>query len=142
MFVQVVLEVNIPEGRASAHEIFDAVRLVMTPVYERLSEAVITGYEKHIVGLLCQPTRHPAKKGLALHEVKGLLGRGCRCRRFRRAGYWTDERRLRGVMGEISFRPALVECEQCGRRLTPILEALELSPYQSRMNQLLFWVAD
>jgi hypothetical protein len=137
-----VVEVNVASGRASAHEIFDAVRLVMVPIYEQLSEAVITGYEKHIVGLLCQSARHPAKTGLALHEVKGQLGRGCRCRRFRRAGFWAHERRLRGPQGDVSFRPSMIECEACGRRLTPILEALELQPYQSRMEQLLLKVVE
>ena len=142
MIVRLVVEVNIASGRASAHEIFDAVGFVMTPIYERLSEAVVTGYEKHIVDLLCKPGRHSAKNGLARHEVKGQTGRGCRCRRFQRAGFWAHERRLRGPEGEVSFYPSMIECKACRRRLTPILEALELQPYQSRTDQLLLKVVE
>ena len=65
MIVRLVVEVNIASGRASAHEIFDAVGFVMTPIYERLSEAVVTGYEKHIVDLLCKPGRHSANLNIA-----------------------------------------------------------------------------
>ena len=37
----------------------------------------------------------------------------------------------------MKFRPAVIECQGCGKKLTPVLHALELEPYQRWSNPLL-----
>lgn len=140
--INLELEVNFPEERASANEIFAAVGLILQSVYEQVTPLVIECYQEHIVKLLCSPSGLKAKRGLGLHEKKGHPEHRCRCRCFKRAGYWQEERRLRGERGEITFRPAMVECRQCGKRLTPVLSGLELEPNQSRSELLLSKVVE
>jgi len=93
--VEMKLEVNFPEGRASANEIFAAVNLVMQSIYEQLTRVVIESYQEQIVEVLCTASGLKAKQGLGLHEDKRHAWRRCRGRSFKRAGYWSEERRLR-----------------------------------------------
>ena len=127
--VTVELEVNIDEDRANANEIFQAVAEARHEAGEKLARSIVLGYQEFVVGLLCSPSGSAAKKGLGAHEVKGVEGRRCRCRTFTRAGYWTDTRSLQGSCGLVTFHPALVECVRCGKRLTPLIAALERSPW-------------
>jgi hypothetical protein len=131
------LEVNFPEERASANEIFAAVGMILQSVYEQVTPLAIECYQEHVVELLCSASGLKAKKGLGLHENKKHPGHRCRCRCFKRAGYWQEERKLRGERGEITFRPAIVECRECGKRLSPVLTALELEARQTRTEMLL-----
>ncbi len=135
--IDLELEVNFPEERASANEVFSAVSLALQSVYEQLTQVVIECYQEHVVGLLCMSSGLKAKEGLGLHEDKTHPGRRCRGRCFKRAGYWSEDRRLRGERGEVWFRPAVVECIKCGKRLTPVLEALELEARQTHTELLL-----
>ncbi len=134
--IRLEVEVNFPVGRASANEIFSEIELLGQSVYEQVSPIVLEAYQELIVGTLCSASGLEAKKGLALHNKKSSDER-CRCRRFKRAGYWSKPRCIRGERGEIWFKPALVECHGCGRRLTPVLEALELNTRQGHTDLLL-----
>lgn len=135
--IDLELDVNFPEERASANEVFAAVSLVLQSVYEQVTQVVIECYQEHVVGLLCTSSGLKAKQGLGLHDDKQHAGHRCRGRRFKRAGYWSEDRRLRSERGEVWFRPALVECVKCGKHLTPILEALELEARQTHTELLL-----
>ncbi len=44
---------------------------------------------------------------------------------------------MQGKDIEMKFRPAVIECQGCGKKLTPVLHALELEPYQRWSNPLL-----
>ena len=136
MVVAVKVEVNIDEDRANANEIFQAVSEARMVGAAELAKRIIEEYQERVVEVLCGPSGRVAKKGLGAHEVKGMARRKCRCRTFRRAGHWTDTRTLHGAFGPVTFRPALVECARCGKRLTPVLAALELEPYQGRTDDL------
>jgi hypothetical protein len=137
MMVETELEVKIEGDRANANEIFDAVSKAVVEVGNRLALAVVEGYQEAIVETLCSASGRVAKKGLGRHEVKGGEGERCRCRRFKRAGYWSETRGLRSDLFRTEFRPAMVECLSCGKRLTPVLDALELEAYQSVTASLL-----
>ena len=137
MVVRAEVEVNIDEDRANANEIFQAVSEARLVGAEKLARSIIEEYQERVVEVLCGPSGRVAKKGLGVHKVKEMEGRKCRCRTFRRAGHWTDTRTLHGAFGPVTFRPALVECARCGKRLTPVLVALELEPYQGRTEDLL-----
>lgn len=136
MIVQVMMEVKIPTDRCNVNELFDAVSKARDAYAEKLALMVVEAYEKQVVQTLCRPSGLAAKKGLGLHEEKTSPGRRCRCRRFKRAGHWSDLRAFDSDVGSISFRPALVACRRCGKRITPILGALELEDYQSRTDPL------
>jgi len=130
MMINFVVEVNIEGDRVNANEVFRSVKETLGSVSEQLALQVIQGYEERIVELLCTPSGTVAKKGLGRHEKKGQDGVGCRHRRFERAGHWGHTRRLRGEICTVEFQPAMVKCLGCGKRLTPVLEALELERYQ------------
>jgi len=137
MMIELELAVKIEGDRVNANEVFMAVREAIGEVGGEIARAVIEGYQERIVEVLCSPSGRVAKKGLGSHEVKGEEGRRCPGRRFRRAGYWSDVRQLRGPECVVEFRPAMVECVRCGKRLTPMLEALELDSHQGKSGVLL-----
>jgi len=134
--VAVEVEVKMDEDRANANEVFAAVSKAGAEASERLACSIIEAYQERIVDVLCSASGRVAKKGLGGHERKDLPGRRCRCRTFRRAGFWSDPRTLRGSCGTVTFRPAVVACARCGKRLTPVLVALELEPYEGRTDEL------
>lgn len=136
MVVRMKLEVNLEGDRVNGNEVFDAVAKFRAEVGEKLGLAIVEGYQAKVVEVLCSPSGLVAKKGLGGHEGKDREGHRCRGRRFRRAGSWSDDRTLRGEVGSVTFRPALVECEVCGKKVTPVLGALELDPYQGGMDGL------
>jgi len=136
MVVSAEVEVKIDEDRANANEVFATVSKAGEEASERLARSIIEAYQERIVEVLCSASGRVAKKGLGGHERKDLPGRRCRCRTFVRAGYWSDTRTLCGSCGTVTFRPALVECARCGKRLTPVLVALELEPYEGRTDEL------
>jgi len=137
MVVTLRFEVNIEGDRANANEIFLAVNDAIRDGGSKLSLMVLEGYQDQVVELLCSASGRSAKKGLGGHEMKGEKGRKCRCRTFKRAGNWSDEKKLVGELFSVKFRPALVECGQCGKRFTPVIDALELDAYQGRTDGLL-----
>jgi len=128
--------VNIEGDRTNGNEIFYSVSECLKEVGQRLLVSILKGYQERMVELLCSEDRK-AKAGLGRHEEKGRKGELCLGRKFRRAGYWSQEKYLHGECGSVSFRPALVECMKCGKRLTPLLEALELERNRSHTEQLL-----
>jgi len=137
MVVNCGFAVNIKDDRANANEIFDAVVRAVRGVAEKLALVILKEYQDRITEALCSASGPVAKKGLGGHEVKGQEGRRCRCRSFRRSGYWKETRCLRGEYCSVEFRPRVVECKKCGKRLTPVLEALELDAYEWRTEGLL-----
>jgi len=137
MVVKVVMEVKIPTDRCNVNEVFAAVSKARDEYAERLALTLVQEYEKQVVETLCSVSGLAAKKGLGLHESKALPDRRCRCRRFKRAGYWSDLRWFDSDVGSICLCPAMIECRRCGKRITPILGALELESYQSKTDQLL-----
>ena len=137
MVVDCRFEVNIKSDRVNANEIFDEVGKAGREVVGKLALAIMREYQDQVVEVLCGPSGRVAKKGLGGHEVKGEAGRGCACRRFRRAGYWKETRGLRGEWCAVEFRPRVVKCEGCGKRLTPVLEALELDRDEWRTEGVL-----
>ncbi len=140
--VEIELDVKMPRDRANANEIFAACGEVMKDFFEQLVTQVIEAYQEKIVSILCSESGLVAKKGLGRHSIKGNKDRLCRCRTFTRSGYWHDERRLRGEFGSIWFRPAMIQCSKCGKRLSPILDALELGSYQGKTDMLLRMVTE
>lgn len=140
--IEMAVEVNIAEDRTSANEVFSAVGLVLQSIYEQLTAVVLEAYQEQIVGILCSPSGLKAKKGLGWHEDKRRPGHRCRCRRFERAGNRHRDRRFRGERGDVSMRPAMVKCRGCGRRLTPLVAALELAPRQTGTDVLLSKVVE
>jgi hypothetical protein len=129
IIVEVALEVNIEGDRVNGDEVFAAVDAAGLVFKEKLVGRIVETYQQRIVELLCSPTGRVAKRGLGSHEKKGGVGR-CRCRTFKRAGHWAEERHLRGKDVEVTFYPAIIQCATCRRKLTPVLEALELEPHQ------------
>lgn len=140
--VEIELNVNMPEDRANANEIFKASGECMCDCFEQLATQVIEAYQEQVVSILCSRSGMVAKKGLGRHRGKGGDGALCRCRTFTRSGYWQDDRSLHGEYGTVRFRPAIVRCVKCGKRFTPVLDALELDRYQSGTDRLLQMVTE
>jgi hypothetical protein len=127
--------IKIEGDRADADEIARAVAHRLDEAKSPVGQAVLEAYQERIVQTLCTPSGRSAKQGLGGHEVKGEPGRSCAQRSFRRAGFWTEDRQLRTSGLTRRFRPALVECQGCPKRLTPILDALALTAHQTSTRQ-------
>ena len=130
IMVEVEIEVKLVGDRSNVDEIFESVDRAGQEFKAELAHKIVEGYQEGIVKVLCTPSGREAKRGLGGHLKKDHEGKRCRCRRFKRAGRWRDERQLQGKDMEMRFRPAIVECQGCGKKLTPILDALELARYQ------------
>jgi hypothetical protein len=124
-------KIKIEEDRADADEIARAVERRLDEAKSPVGQAVVEAYQERIVQTLCSPSGSRAKKGLGGHAVKGEPRRSCPYRSFRKAGFWTEDRHLRTSGLPLRFRPALVECRGCHKRLTPILDALALPAHQT-----------
>jgi hypothetical protein len=142
MLLRIGLEVNVPEGRMNANELFDAMNEALLSVFEEGTARLIEGYQDYVIAQVCSRGHGPQKVAWCEHKDKQHPGSCCTSRSFVRAGSWAEERRLRGERGEVSFRPRMVKCARCGRHLTPVLAALELRPYQTRTEQLLCKVVE
>ncbi len=140
--IELHLEANIPKDRANANEIFLEVTRVSKEAKEKIALAVIEAYEENIIEVLCDSNVPESKEGLGRHTRKGESKEWCQCRTFERAGYRSDKRRLRGNGFRIKFKPAMVKCLGCGKRFSPVLDALELKPYQGRTDELLQQVTE
>lgn len=112
---------NIPSDRANANEIFVSVKKACKEASQKLALAVVEGYQEKVVETLCSSSGRVKKKGLGKHRRKGDDGQWCRHRRFKRAGYWQDKRRLRGDECVVEFHPAMVECLGCGNQTVSML---------------------
>jgi hypothetical protein len=128
-------KIKIEGDRANADEIARTVDQRLNEAKSPVGQAVLEAYQAQIVQTLCSPSGLVAKKGLGGHEVKGQPSRSCPYRSFRKAGFWTEDRHLRTTGRTLQFRPALVECRSCHKRLTPILEALALPAHQTGTGQ-------
>jgi hypothetical protein len=141
ILIEMELEVKIPENRANVNEIFMAVQSAMVDARSEAATKAIEGYEEQVIKTLCGVVGRRAKKGLGGHEKKDEEGRRCGYRTFRGAGRWSDERTLYGGDGlVVRFRPRTVQCVGCGKRFTPILDALELGERQGKSDELLLRV--
>lgn len=137
IMVEVELEVNIEGDRTNIEEVLEAVDGVSHELREKLTKGIVEGYQEGIVHVLCSASGSTAKHGLGGHQKKEANGARCRCRTFKRGGFWGEPRRVQGKNCEVSFRPRVIECEGCGKKLTPVLDALELEPYQRWTTGLL-----
>lgn len=127
--------IRIEADRAHAEEIVQAVEQRLDEAKRPVGKMVLEAYQEQVVQVLCSASGPGAKKGLGVHPTKGEPSRSCPSRSFRRAGFWTGDRQLRSRGGTMRFRPALIECRRCGKRLTPVLSGLGLSGHQTSTQQ-------
>jgi hypothetical protein len=129
IMIHLELKVNVEAGRCNLNEIAVEVSKVVPEMAGAVVLGIVDVYQEEVVDVLCRESGSKAKRGLGSHEKKDVAGKKCRWRRFKRAGYWSSPKRLQGEHFQVDFVPAAIECEGCGKRLTPVLEALELKPY-------------
>lgn len=127
--------VRIEADRAHAEEIVQAVEQRLDEAKRSMSQEVLEAYQEQIVQTLCSASGPSAKAGLCRHSVKAHPQRACGARSFRRAGFWSRDRQVHTTSGIVRFRPALIECRRCGKRLTPILDGLGLAAHQQSTQQ-------
>jgi hypothetical protein len=137
MVIETVQEVNLPEDRVSVNEVFAAVYGAIDQLGKKIVTEIVEAYQDLVVEILCSPSGPVAKKGLGSHEKKDGEGGKCRYRTFTRAGHWSEVRKLRGERFTAEFRPTMIQCKGCGKRLTPVLDALELKDGQGSTDMLL-----
>ena len=137
MIIGMEYEVNIKGDRANANEIFIAVKDEIIRSAETMAVAILEGYQEVLVEIMCTKSGRARKKGLGGHDIKGREGCKCRSRTFKRAGNWSDAKKISGELFSAEFIPSMVECCKCGKRLTPIIEGLELDKYQGKTELLL-----
>lgn len=128
-------QVRVEGDRASAEEIVQAVEQRLEEAKSVVSQEVLNAYQEQIVRILCSTRGLSGPPGLGRHAVKTQPHRICGARSFRRAGYWSRDRQVQTTRGIVRFRPALLECRRCGKRLTPVLAGLSLGGHQRSTQQ-------
>jgi hypothetical protein len=135
MVITLKWHVRIEGDRAHAEEIVRAVEQRLDEAKSSVSQQVLEAYQEQMVQTLCHASGPSAKGGLGRHATKAQPQRACRAHSFRRAGFWSRDRHVHTTSGIVRFRPALIECRRCGKRLTPILDGLGLAAHQRSTQQ-------
>lgn len=136
IMITLQLKVKIVEDRCNLNEVASEVSRVVPEIAGDVVLGIVGIYQEGVVDVLCRASGSRAKRGLGSHEKKGEPGKKCHCRTFKRAGTWSGPKRVEGEHFKVDFYPEAVECAGCGKRLTPVLGALELKPYQGKAVQL------
>lgn len=137
MELAISLHVKIDGSGANLNEICAAVQeTIRGELSVRVTEEIIEGLQEDVRERLCTSSGREAKKGLGSHEKKGEAGRRCRIRTFVKQGHRRESRKVKTDVGEISFEVGYVQCVECEKKFTPILDVLEIEAREKHSGGL------
>lgn len=117
-------------GKINLNELAYGIDGLVPQIAIQLLEHVIHTYQEEIVSKLTPGHSSKQRANLGRHTVKGQEGVLCRGRTVRRYGFRQHPRCIKSKYGMVRIRLQVVECLTCGRRYSPLLEALDIEPYQ------------
>jgi hypothetical protein len=98
-----------------------------------VGQAILTWIQEEVVGQL---VAGQARAHWGCHVVKGSRGKTCSCNQFVRRGYRQKARKVKTDIGALQLPLQRVQCCQCGKKFTPILEVLRIGKYQRHSASL------
>lgn len=128
--VEIRLDFNWNVGKVKWNEIAYRIDELIPKLACEVVGKIVDGYQEEVVERLTGTYSSAERAGLGRHHCKGETEKACRGRRVIRQGYRKSLRSLNSKYGTVRIRVQEVECEVCGARFAPILDALGLEPYK------------
>jgi len=130
--IHITLGFKLATGKVTLNEIVYRLKEVRDCLMLQVLEKVLEYYDNIITERLSRTDLYPSKarKGLGRHIRKAdTLKRYCRGRKVRKLGYRNGLRIIKTVFGRLALRLRQVECCRCGKRYSPLLQALGITAY-------------
>ena len=129
----ITLQFHLATGKVNLNEIVYRLQQLRDPLMLQILEQILRSYDDLIAERLSTVSTKPpsvARKGLGRHVRKGdPQGRYCHGRRVRKRGYRSHPRVIATVFGKLKLPLRVAECNTCGARYSPLLNALKIEPY-------------
>jgi hypothetical protein len=125
--ITITLRFKLTTGKVTLNEIVYKLKEFRESLMLKILEKILMGYDDLIVERLSRTDIYPSKarKGLGRHIRKGdCEDRYCRSRKAKKKGYRKRFREIKTVFGKLRIRVRVVECLGCGKRYSPLLNAL------------------
>jgi hypothetical protein len=135
--IHITLDFELATGKVTLNEIVYRLEQLKNPLMLEVLKAILTSYDNLIAQRLSPQSgvMSPGKrrKGLGRHRRKGdPENRFCHGRRIRKRGYRKHPRTIATIFGKLRLPIRVVECYVCGARYSPLLAALEMTPYSRK----------
>ncbi len=135
--IHITLSFELATGKVNLNEIVYQLKQIRDPLMLGILKQILTGYDDLISDRLSHhggvfpPSKR--RKGLGRHIRKNdPEGRFCHGRKIRRRGYRNQPREISTVFGKLKLPVRVAECRTCGARYSPLLSALEVTPYSRK----------
>ena len=136
MKVQIDLGFKWEVGKLCLNEVVYRVDELAPQILTQVVEQLVEAYQKEVIERLKPGHCSSERTGLGRHEVKGRQGEMCRCRRVKLKGFRWHPRCINSKHGPIRIELQMVECLGCGKRFSPLLDALKIEPYAGHEDVL------
>ena len=137
--IHITLGFKLATGKVNLNEIVYRLKEIRDSLMLQVLEKVLVWYDGIITERLSRTAIYPstARKGLGRHQRKAdEEHRYCRGRKVRKIGYRDRPRTIKTVFGTLAIRVRQVECYRCGKRYSPLLNALDIAAYARRETNL------
>jgi hypothetical protein len=131
--VSITCDFDLAIGKVNLNEIVYKLKELKDSLMLRILEQILMSYDDLIMDRLTQTQIYPSKmrKGLGRHVRKDDADeRFCRGRKVYRKGH--RNRKIKTVFGLLDMRVRRAECLTCGSRYSPLLNALQVTPYSRK----------
>ncbi|RKX38673.1 MAG: hypothetical protein DRP64_15340 [Verrucomicrobia bacterium] len=136
MKVQIELGFNWEMGKLGLNEIVYRVDGLADEVLKQIVQQLAEAYQEELVERLRPGHPSSERTGLGRHEHKGEPGKPCRCRKVKLKGFRPRPRCINSKFGQLRIKLQVVECLGCGKRFSPLLDALDIEPYAGHEDVL------
>lgn len=142
MEVQIDLGFNWEVGKLNLNEIVYRVDELADQILRQVVEKLAEAYQAVVVERLRPGHASSERAGLGGHSLKGTQNKPCRCRKVKLKGFRATPRCINSKFGQLRIRLQVVECLGCGKRFSPLLDALDIEPYAGHEDVLESAVVD
>jgi len=132
--INITLGFKLSTGEVNLNEIVYRLKEVRDTVMLQILETILRYYDDLIVDRLNKTNKYSsiAKKGLGQHERKDSKGELCLGRTVQKVGYRQKPRTIKTVFGKLKLRVREAKCCTCGKKYSPLLNALRIEPYMRK----------
>lgn len=123
-------------GEVGLNEIVFKLKEIRDKIMLAILGEILKKYEDIVVEQLTGDDSGSDSKGLRGHFLKGNREDRCHGKKVKKRGFRSNARQIKTVFGKLRQRLRMVECQECGARYSPLLEALKIGRYARREMNL------
>lgn len=131
--VSITCDFDLATGKVNLNETVYRLKELRDSLMIQILKEILMSYDDLIIDRLTRTKIYPSKmrKGLGRHVRKDdAEGRFCRGRKVYRRG--RRNRKIKTVFGVLDMQVRMAECLTCGSRYSPLLNALQVTPYSRK----------